>query len=91
MAIAARALLVLMLCAPVLRPAQAQMPATEGQKIEYLIGSVEHLSNATFIRNGSVHDARAAADHLRRKWSAAGTHVKTAQQFIELCGSKSSM
>jgi hypothetical protein len=91
MPIAAKVLLALMLCALALRPAHAKTPATEDQRIEYLIGSVEQLSNATFIRNGSAYDARAAADHLRRKWSAAGTRVKTAQQFIDLCASKSSI
>lgn len=41
--------------------------AYEEQRIEYLIRSVEQLSNAKFIRNGSSYDAQAAADHLRLK------------------------
>jgi hypothetical protein len=84
-----RALLLLMLCATAL--VAAQTPAAETQRIESLILSVEQLSNAKFIRNGTAYEARAAADHLRLKWREAGTRVKTAQQFIELCGSRSSV
>lgn len=67
----------------------AQTP--EPEKIQYLIGSVEKLAGAQFIRNGSAYDARAAADHLRLKLREAGSRVKTAEDFIRYCGSKSSM
>jgi hypothetical protein len=66
-------------------------PATEAQKIEYLIRSVEQLSNAKFIRNGSAYEAKAAADHLRMKLREAGRHCSTAEDFIRVCASKSSM
>lgn len=64
-------------------------PASEAQRIEYLIRSVEQLSNAKFIRNGSAHDAQAAADHLRLKLRESGGRCNTADDFIRLCGSKS--
>ena len=66
-------------------------PASEAQRIEYLIRSVEQLSNAKFIRNGSDHDAQAAADHLRLKLRESGGRCNTADDFIRLCGSKSSI
>lgn len=63
----------------------------EVAKIRYLIESVETLQGATFIRNGDEYDARKAADHLRLKLKRAGERVKTAEDFIRLCGSKSSL
>ncbi len=68
----------------------AQVPA-EAAKIRYLIASVETLEGAQFLRNGSVYDAKAAADHLRLKLRTAGDWVKTAEDFIRLCGSRSSL
>jgi hypothetical protein len=63
----------------------------EAAKIQYLIASVEALEGATFIRNGNRHDARSASSHLRLKLKNAGDRVKTAEDFIKYCGSKSSM
>ncbi|MDQ5985068.1 MAG: hypothetical protein CSYNP_00772 [Syntrophus sp. SKADARSKE-3] len=63
----------------------------ETAKIKYLIASVETLEGAKFIRNGREYDARSAANHLRLKLKNAGSHVKTAEDFIKFCGSKSSM
>jgi opacity protein-like surface antigen len=65
--------------------------ATEAQKIQQLIQSVEQLSNAKFIRNGVEYDANAAGEHLRMKLRMAGGNVKTADDFIRLCASKSSV
>ncbi|OPX99307.1 MAG: hypothetical protein A4E60_02826 [Syntrophorhabdus sp. PtaB.Bin047] len=64
---------------------------SEAARIQYLIASVEALEGAKFIRNGSEHDARAAADHLRLKLKVAGNKVKTAEDFIKYCASRSSM
>lgn len=64
---------------------------SEAARIQYLLASVEALEGAKFIRNGSEHDARAAADHLRLKLKAAGSKVKTAEDFIKFCASRSSM
>jgi hypothetical protein len=63
----------------------------EAAKIQYLISSVRALEEGKFIRNGKEYDARSAADHLRLKLKAAGDRVRTAEDFITLCGSKSSM
>ncbi len=64
---------------------------TEAQKIETIIKVLETLKDAQFIRNGSVYNATEAGAHLRMKWKYAGRSVKTAPDFIRLCGSASSM
>jgi hypothetical protein len=67
------------------------LPPEQAAKIDYLIGSVEQLQSAQFIRNGAAYDGRAAADHLRLKLKNAGSRVATVEDFIRLCGSASSM
>ena len=52
---------------------------------------METLQGVSFIRNGLEYDAAKAADHLRLKLRAAGDRVRTAEDFIRLCGSKSSL
>lgn len=66
-------------------------PQTEAQKIEALIQAVADLQDAVFIRNGTEHDPKAAADHLRLKWKNAGRRVKTAPEFIQYCATGSSL
>ena len=61
----------------------------EKKKIEFLIASIQNLKGAKFIRNGSEHDCVEAAKHLRLKLEKAGNRVKTANDFIRLCASKS--
>jgi squalene-hopene/tetraprenyl-beta-curcumene cyclase len=63
---------------------------SEKQKIEALIGHVEQLKGAVFIRNGFQHSAAAAAQHLRAKLNADTGEVKTARDFIEKLASTSS-
>lgn len=70
--------------------AQAQ-DSQEAAKIRYLILSVEALEGAKFLRNGREYNAKEAADHLRLKLKTAGNRVKTADDFIRLCGSRSSL
>lgn len=66
-------------------------PAAEKVRIEGLITSVEQAKGMVFIRNGSEHDAAAAASHLRMKWKNAGSRVRTAEDFIKYCATGSSM
>ncbi|MGZ6238193.1 MAG: DUF5329 family protein [Syntrophales bacterium] len=61
----------------------------EKKKIEFLISSVENLKGEKFIRNGTEHDGKEAAEHLRMKLQNAGGKVQTADDFIRLCASKS--
>ena len=63
----------------------------ESRKIEQLIAAVERLGNAKFIRNGAAYEAGKAADHLRLKLREAGDRVENAEDFIRLCGSRSSV
>jgi hypothetical protein len=84
-------LLISKLLAPaIVLAALAGLPS-EAEKIEALIQSVAHLSNAKFVRNGTEYDATAAANHLRTKLENAGSRVKTAEDFIRYCGSTSSI
>jgi hypothetical protein len=64
---------------------------SEAAKIQALISSVEQLQGAVFIRNGSEYDGKKAAAHLRRKLDYAGGKVRTAEQFIDLLATGSSM
>jgi hypothetical protein len=83
-------ILLIVLVSLVAAPAYAQ-DSRETAKIRHLIASVETLEGAKFIRNGRAYDARSAADHLRLKLKNAGKQVRTAEDFIKFCGSKSSM
>lgn len=69
----------------------APAPLPEAQKIEALIQAVADLQGAVFIRNGTKHTPKEAADHLRLKWKNAGRRVKTAPEFIQHCASGSSL
>lgn len=69
----------------------ATAPISEQQKIEILLSSIGRLQGAVFIRNGSEHSATEAVDHLRYKWKHAGDRVKTAEDFIVNCATKSSL
>jgi hypothetical protein len=70
--------------------AEAQ-ESRESAKIQYLISSIETLKGAKFLRNGVEYDTKAATEHLQLKLRMAGDHVKTADDFIRLCASKSSV
>jgi hypothetical protein len=67
--------------------AEQQIPTAEQQKIEELIGAVEQLKNAQFVRNGKSYSAASAARFLREKWKARESEVRTAEDFIEKVGS----
>lgn len=64
---------------------------TESQKIERLVEHVATLKGAVFIRNGKEYDARAAAEHLRKKWNYVKDEIKTARDFIDKIATKSSL
>ena len=61
----------------------------EKKKIDYLLSSIENNEGAKFIRNGTEHNGKEAAGHLRMKLRKAGGKVQTADDFIRLCASKS--
>lgn len=63
----------------------------ERARIEYLLAVVASLHDAQFIRNGTAYDSAAAVEHMRLKLSAAGSRVRTAEDFINSCASVSSV
>ncbi len=71
-------------------PAKAEAPPQEKARIQKLIDHVRSLEGATFIRNGKENDAGTAAEFLGRKWGANTRRVSTAEDFIEVAGTKSS-
>ena len=58
-------------------------------EIQVLLTHVE-TSGCDFQRNGSMHDAADAADHLRLKYSRGKRYVKSAEQFIDRLATESS-
>lgn len=86
-----KVLLALLLAVLLPLSATANTLPTEATKIEAMIGSVEQLPGAIFIRNGAEYSGVKAASHLRYKWKSAGNRVKTAEDFILFCASASSM
>jgi superfamily II DNA helicase RecQ len=66
-------------------------PDVEQEKIAYLVASIANLKDATFIRNGESYDAERAGEHLRLKLRYVGNRVKTAEDFITYCATRSSM
>lgn len=74
-----------------LKQAEMKQILSEKAKIELLIKSISDLKGATFIRNGSSHTAKEAAEHLKKKWEYAEGDIHSASQFIEKLASKSSM
>jgi Family of unknown function (DUF5329) len=63
----------------------------EDARIDYLLAIVASMHDAQFIRNGTPYDGAAAVKHLRLKLRAAGSRVKTAEDFISYCASASSV
>ena len=82
-------MLCLLCFAPFARPAP---PAAAQSEIEYLLGTVER-SGCSFYRNGNWYDGAQAQAHLRRKYDAlvATNRIASAEDFIELAASKSSL
>jgi hypothetical protein len=68
----------------------AVLPDAERQKIEALITAIEHLKDATFIRNDKSYDAPTAAKFLRGKWRDRAKEVASAEDFIAKVASFSS-
>lgn len=68
---------------------QGAQPTVE--EIDALLGYVKQLDGAVFIRNGTEHAPAAAEAHLRMKWEKQAGKIKSAEDFIALCATKSSM
>jgi len=64
--------------------------AAPSDEIEALLAYVGKLEGASLIRNGDAHPAAAVA-HLRRKWTAQKEQIQSAEDFIRLCATGSSV
>lgn len=60
------------------------------QTVDRLITTVEK-SNCTFIRNGSEHSPKEAAEHMRKKYNYFKKQIQSPADFIEKCASKSEL
>jgi hypothetical protein len=73
-------------------PAMAMAADRETERqITALLTYVEGSNQLIFIRNGKSYTASEAAQHLRLKWQHAGSRIKSLDDFIELCASRSSL
>ena len=82
-----RLLLSLILLAGCIATVRADMTAHE--EIRALIQAVAD-SGCEFNRNGSLHSAEAAAEHLELKYSRGKRYANSAEAFIDRLASKSS-
>ena len=60
-------------------------------RIDFLLRAIGSMQGGAFIRNGSEYDGKAAEAHLRQKLDYGGERLKTAEQFVQYCATKSSM
>ncbi len=60
-------------------------------EIQTLISSLDSCKGCVFIRNGSEHKVPEAKAHLLRKYEAAKSQIKTAEDFVLGVASKSSI
>jgi hypothetical protein len=60
-------------------------------EIEKLLGALQKVEGVAFVRNGSDYTTTQACEHLRLKWSKQKDSIHSAEDFILLCGTKSSM
>ena len=67
----------------------ARAVAAPVDEIEALLTYVGKLEGASFIRNGDAHTPAEAVDHLRTKWMAQKGQIKSAEDFVRLCATKS--
>lgn len=63
---------------------------SETEKIERLLGAIEALPDARFVRNGNDYSPQEAVAHLRRKWKAASGTPDDARRFVDELASTSS-
>jgi len=68
--------------------AQAAQTEELDSTIEYLIGQVSG-SGLTFIRNADHYPAAEAAEHMRRKYAHFKGEIRTPEDFIARCATRS--
>ena len=78
----------LLLLAPV--PGQAEQNGDVDRTVQHLLDHVS-ASGLTFLRNSDSYTAAEAAGHMLRKYRHFRTDIKTPEDFIELCATRSLM
>jgi hypothetical protein len=71
-------------------PAPTYAVTESGEEIAHLLDFVAG-SPCTFIRNGRAYPAVEARVHLERKYAALKDRIRTAEDFISLAASRSSV
>ena len=61
------------------------------REIDLLIQRVASMTTRTFVRNGSESKSDEAGRHLRDKYKYFRSEIRTAEDFIRLCGTRSEM
>lgn len=79
---------VLLACASL---ALATPSADEHATITALIQRVEQMTTLSFLRNGSTHNSAEAAQHMQAKYAYFKEKITSAEDFIDLCASRSEM
>lgn len=69
-------------------PARSAPTEQTEQTIQHLIGYVSG-SDVTFVRNAREYTPNEAAEHMLKKYRHFRDDIETAEDFIELCASKS--
>jgi len=59
-------------------------------EIDHLMRFIQS-SNCAFIRNGKTHDAAEAVDHILKKYDHFKDRIRSTEDFINYCASKSMM
>lgn len=78
-------------CAGAATETPAARASVADAEIEQLLAHVASLGDARFVRNGSDYPAAKAVEHFRLKWGKQRAKVTSAERFIELCATKSSV
>jgi len=68
---------------------QAQTTPAEQARIEQLLTTLAQDPHHQFERSGTRYTGTEAARFLRAKWQAKGSHIRTAEEFVEQIGSRS--
>ncbi|WMS88841.1 DUF5329 domain-containing protein [Pleionea litopenaei] len=63
---------------------------TMQKEINHLLSFIEQ-SSCTFVRNGDEHSAKDALKHIKRKYDHYEDDIDSAEKFIELSATKSTM
>jgi hypothetical protein len=70
--------------------AAAEKGSEVSAAVEHLLAAVAK-SDAKFVRNGDEHAGKDAAAHMRKKYNHFKKKIKTPEDFIELCATKSKL